>query len=91
MVVQFAMAEISPVDSQHYLFALFLGGSCCCGFGLPWRVGLPVTLFSLWPLQIRSPSPSLLVWFTITVPKAAKGHGAGRAALAARIQCARVL
>lgn len=45
------------------------------GEGLPWSVGFPVALILLWPSQMRSPSSEELVWFTITDPKAAKGHG----------------
>jgi len=48
------------------------------------------------PMHTNSPMPSGpgAVWLTITVPKAPNGHGdtsCDKAALACRIQCARVL
>lgn len=60
----------------------------------PCSEGFPVRLFSLTPIQTSSPKPSLFVWFTITVPNAANGHGeplsSPKASLARRIQCTRV-
>lgn len=59
----------------------------------PCNEGFPVFPFSFTPKQISSPV-SEAVWFTIAVPKAAKGHGDPltwlNALFAWRIQCARV-
>jgi hypothetical protein len=43
-------------------------------------------LFPLAPVQTSSPSPVFRVWFTMTDPKAAKGHGSPSARLACLIQ-----
>lgn len=60
----------------------------------PCRVGFPRADAEFIPMHIRSPSEEGSVWFTITEAKAEKGHGDGessaRAAVAQRIQCARV-
>lgn len=56
-------------------------------------VGFPVWLLEFAPMQTSSPSPGA-VWFTMTLPKAAKGQGddsCASAAFACRIQYARVL
>lgn len=52
--------------------------------------GLPFVLPEFAPVQTSSPGPVVSVWFTMTVPKAAKGHGDGSARLAWRIQYALV-
>lgn len=49
----------------------------------PWRVGFPIAEFEFAPMQMRSPRGLVVsVWFTITEPKAAKGHGFPRSAKA---------
>lgn len=63
---------------------------------LPCKVGFPVSEILFAPMHTSSPMPSSpgAVWLTITVPKAPKGQGetnCDRAALACRIQYARVL
>jgi hypothetical protein len=89
MAVQFLIAAISPIRFHQYVNNPydFMENSPC-------REGFPVKLFSLTPIQTRSPKPSLFVWFTMTVPNAANGHGeplsSPKASLARRIQCARV-
>lgn len=60
----------------------------------PCKVGFPSSRIRFTPVQISSPSPSspAAVWFTMTEPKAAKGHGevSYRASMARRIQYSRV-
>ena len=60
----------------------------------PWSVGLPMSGSWLNPVQMSVPRGASggwgEVWLTMAVPKAAKVHGDGRAALAMRIQCRRV-
>jgi hypothetical protein len=47
------------------------------GHGLPCKVGFPSVRTPLTPIQTSSPSMEA-VWFTITAPKASKGHGERR-------------
>jgi len=62
---------------------------------IPCKIGFPHLPISLTPIQTNLPlgSEDTSVWFTITVPKAAKGHGESRserAVTAARIQYSRM-
>ena len=63
---------------------------CLCS---PCSVGFAVVCLEFTPRHTNSPNPGA-VWLTIAVAKALKGHGdtsSARAALARRIQNARVL
>lgn len=84
IVLQFEMAAISPGRTDQLVFISYIVGN------KPWSVGFPVKVPEFAPVHTSSPKLLVSVWFTMTDPKAAKGHGEPIARLACRIQYALV-